>query len=94
MEGTKWFRKKQPTEIDGPTKNANSNVPIPTVPPRNQPEMTTNISIVLRTIEKGKLVTLVSPVISPSLAPGPRLALRYRAAPKPTIRTPINDCNI
>ena len=77
--------------MEGPTKNANNKVPNPTVPPNIQPENTTVISIVLLTIDIGRFVTFVSPVISPSLGPGPRLALRYNAAPNPTIRTPTKD---
>ena len=77
--------------MEGPTKTANNKVPTPTVPPSIHPEKTTMISIVVLTIDIGKLVNFVNPVISPSLGPGPRLALRYNAAPNPTVKTPIND---
>ena len=56
--------------------NANNNVPTPTVPPKYQPIETTVISKNALTNAIGKLVFSWSPVINPSLGPGPRLAIK------------------
>ena len=53
--------------------NANNNVPIPTVPPKYHPTLTTEISNVALTVAIGKLVNYCKPIISPSLGPAPKL---------------------
>ena len=57
-------------------KTAKMIVPIPKVPPNNQPTKTTKNSILNLTKLIGLLYFLDTPVISPSLAPGARLAIK------------------
>ena len=52
--------------------NANNKVPIPTVPPKYHPILTTEISNVPLTTAIGKLVNYCNPIISPSLGPAPK----------------------
>ena len=72
----------------GPIPKANIMVPIPTIPPRFHPIKITVISIPLLTHAIGKFVNFCNPVINPSLGPGPKLAIRYNAPPKPVTKTP------
>ena len=65
-----------PRATAGPTPNANNKVPMPTVPPRYQPVITTVISRKALTKAIGKLVFFCRPVISPSLGPGPKFAIK------------------
>ena len=76
-----------PKATQGPIPNANNKVPIPTVPPRYQPIETTDISKKARTDAIGRLVFLWSPVINPSLGPGPKFAIKYIPLPNPVIKT-------
>ena len=72
----------------GPMVNAKSTVPIPNVPPRNTPITSTEASMVIRTLPIGTPVDFCSPVIQPSLGPGPRLAVKYIELPIPTSTIP------
>ena len=72
----------------GPMPKAKSKVPIPTIPPKNQPNKTTIISMHVLTKAIGALVFFCNPVIKPSLGPGPKLAIKYIAVPKPIINIP------
>ena len=56
--------------------NANNKVPIPTVPPKYHPIVTTEISNVALTTAIGKLVNFYNPIISPSLGPAPKFDTR------------------
>ncbi len=67
---------KRPRATAGPTPNANNNVPMPTVPPKYQPVITTEISRKALTKAIEKLVFFCKPVISPSLGPGPKFAIK------------------
>ena len=67
-------------------------VPNPIIPPNHQPIVKTVISIMLRTQAIGKPVTLCRPVIKPSLAPGPKFAIKYMPPPNPVIKTPKRAC--
>ena len=60
----------------GPIPNANIKVPGPTVPPKYQPIVTTDISRKALTAAIGKFVFLCKPTIKPSLGPAPKLATR------------------
>ena len=60
----------------GPIPNAKIMVPKPITPPNHQPIVSTVSSILLRTHAIGNFVTLCSPVIKPSRAPGPKFAMR------------------
>ena len=51
---------------------ANNKVPIPTVPPKYQPILTTEISKVALTTAIGKFVFFCKPIIKPSLGPAPK----------------------
>ena len=66
----------KPSETAGPIPKANIKVPIPAVPPRVQPKITTVISIHALTSAMGAPVFFCKPVISPSLGPAPRFAIR------------------
>ena len=55
-------------------RNANASVPIPTVPPRNQPMTSTVISTVPRASQIGQPNRALMPVIRPSRGPGPNRA--------------------
>ena len=79
--------------IAGPTKNANSKVPIPTTPPNAQPTITADISIPFRTQAIGAPVKRCKPVINPSLGPAPKLAVRYIPPPIPVIKIPARAYN-
>ena len=68
--------KYSPDETAGPIPKAKITVPIPMVPPRDQPILMTVNSKKTRTQAIGKPVTLWQPVINPSLGPGPRFAIR------------------
>ena len=60
----------------GPIPKANKIVPTPATPPNNHPRVTAVTSIIPLTQAMGDLVIRISPVINPSLGPGPRLAIR------------------
>ena len=64
------------TSIITATIKAFSKVPIPTVPPKYHPILTTVISKKALTAAIGKFVFLCIPVIRPSLGPGPKLATK------------------
>jgi len=73
---------------DGPIPNAKKRVPMPATPPKRAPRTTTVTSMLPLTIAMGYPVIRCRPVIKPSLGPGPRLAMRYMAPPKPVMKTP------
>ena len=62
------------------------------MPPKIQPNKITESSIPLLTHAIGKSVNSYKPVIKPSLGPGPKLAIKYIAPPKPVISTPAITC--
>ena len=66
----------KPADTHGPMPKANTIVPIPTTPPKYQPQTTAQISIMVRIKAIGKFVAVCNPVINPSLGPGPRLAIK------------------
>ena len=68
--------KNSPKATQGPIPKAKISVPIPTVPPKYQPIITTVISKKALTKAIGKFVVFVSPVIKPPRGPGPRLATK------------------
>ena len=68
--------KNKPKATQDPIPNAKIRVPTPTVPPRYQPANTAEISKRALTKAIGRFVSFVSPVINPSLGPGPRFATR------------------
>ncbi len=65
--------KNKPSATHGPIPKANKRVPTPTIPPKYQPILTTEISKKALTAATGKLVTFCKPIINPSLGPAPRL---------------------
>ena len=65
-----------PKATQGPIPKANNTVPTPTVPPKYHPIETTDISKKALTDAMGRLVFFCKPVISPSLGPGPKFAIR------------------
>ena len=65
-----------PKATQGPIPKAKIKVPAPTVPPKYHPAITTEISKHALTKAIGKFVIFVSPVINPSLGPGPRFATK------------------
>ena len=84
--------KYSPNDTAGPIPKAKITVPIPMVPPRDQPiEITVNSKKTL-THAIGKPVTLWQPVINPSLGPGPRFAIRYIPLARPTNNVPSTTC--
>ena len=52
------FRNDIDVATHGPIPNANINVPKPTTPPRDQPTITTEISIILRTVARVRLLKI------------------------------------
>ena len=52
------FRNDIDVATHGPIPNANSKVPNPTTPPRDQPTTTTETSIILRTVARGSLLKI------------------------------------
>ena len=60
---------------------------MPTVPPKYQPIETTVISRKASNTAMGLFVFFCSPVIKPSLGPGPKLAIKYIPLPNPTSNT-------
>ena len=59
----------------GPMPNAKRKVPIPNVPPKNQPSKTTMISMQPLTKAMGAFVFFCKPGITPSLGPGAKFVI-------------------
>lgn len=76
--------------VSGPTPNANTTVPTPTVPPSSTPTANAPSSIRVRTRRSGQPLRRVSPVISPSRGPGPSCAPTYSAVAKAQATTPAS----
>ena len=70
-----------------PIPKANNIVPIPIVPPKYQPTLTTEISKVALTAAIGEFVSFCYPTIKPSLGPAPKFATKYIPPPIPTVIT-------
>lgn len=75
-------------DINGPIKIANIIVPIPTVPPKSHPNITTVVSIINLTKLIGLLKFSETPFINPSLVPGPKFVVKYKPLPSPTKNIP------
>ncbi len=54
------FRNDIDVATHGPIPNANSKVPNPTTPPRDQPIKTTETSIILRTVARVRLLKITN----------------------------------
>ena len=61
---------------EGPMKTAKITVPIPRVPPSDQPRKITDNSMLNLTKLMGFVYFFDNPVISPSLVPAPKLAIK------------------
>ena len=81
--------KYSPKATQGPIPKANNKVPTPTVPPKYQPILTTEISKDALTAAIGRFVTYCKPIISPSRGPAPKLETKYMPPPIPTVITDI-----
>lgn len=68
--------------------SAKTTVPTPSVPPNNQPTISTVSSIPVRHTRIERPVTRASPVIRPSRGPGPRCAPMYMPVATPHSTTP------
>ena len=68
--------KNKPNETETPTKRAYIIVPTPKIPPKKKPKITAVNSSIILINDSEYFVILFIPVISPSLGPGPKLAIK------------------